>query len=466
MTNGVGWYSGNASFDSDPPSSVTLADDTLFSDFNDNSASSFNPIARSFYARIRGLTGGESVSWNAVWTPVVSDPSPATEYPLSPDQSAIRIFNVGHVSGVMILTATINGVEFSPSLRFTVSQTDDFYDAVVWDRIVVPPTPIPPPPAPPVPVGIQTLLERPDETGYAVSENQDSILNADLDGGPPRTRRDVIGGGRIVTVQWSGQAKRWQSIRNFFIQNVALNCPQFYLGLIIASSEYESYLCNLIPGSIKTSTPVGQYWVIQATLEVAPLSSELSGWPSDGNSLVLFDDNFTGIPGSIINRIPIVPTDSLWNSFGTGELDGAGFLTGDAYCNLVTPGAYPENSKLTLNLKLKCAVEDYLQPYSYFEFTDSFCLVHSSDGASLIIGSDGWISDSVDITGLKEVDLTIELQVTSYSITVNGSVRVSAGTYLTTPPNIAAKPVSNVTLAPWEPTNPLPSFDSITITAN
>lgn len=124
------------------------------------------------------------------------------------------------------------------------------------------------------------VLQSPDENGYAVSENQTALLEVVLDGGSPRTRLDELGGTRTVTVQWSGRPKRWKEINDFFKQNMSRNYEPFFIFLIIDTAEYAEYIVNLVPNSIKSSTPSGLTWVIEATLEVQPRSDEVSDWPT------------------------------------------------------------------------------------------------------------------------------------------------------------------------------------------
>lgn len=119
------------------------------------------------------------------------------------------------------------------------------------------------------------LLISPDETGYSVTENTNSLLSAALAGGRPRTRLDVLGATRLVSVQWSGGKTRWQTVRDFLKQNVANNCPLFELDLIIDTADYQEYECNVIPGSIKSNNRAGIGYSISATLQVRPLANIL-----------------------------------------------------------------------------------------------------------------------------------------------------------------------------------------------
>jgi len=176
---------------------------------------------------------------------------------------------------------------------------------------------------------IQKLLEKPDESGYAVTEYQNSLASANVDGGMPRTRLDEIGAGRFITVKWSGQPKRFQKVRDFFTQNLALNCPQFKLDLIVSDSGYDEYLCRILPNTIKTATPVGLYWVIQVTLEVAPrddeplLSSLLLG--------LRFDNNFLDEAGNFIFTDSGVTFETISPKFGIADavFDGTSIIYSD-----------------------------------------------------------------------------------------------------------------------------------------
>lgn len=133
---------------------------------------------------------------------------------------------------------------------------------------------------------MEKLAITPDENGYSVSEASGAILYADLDGGPGRSRLDEISGTRLVNVTWSGSKTRYLNVRTFLNNNVALNCPQFLMNLIIDDYNYKEYTCNIIQDSINTLTPSDQIWSISVQLEVIPRSDETVDWPdpiSDGN---------------------------------------------------------------------------------------------------------------------------------------------------------------------------------------
>lgn len=127
---------------------------------------------------------------------------------------------------------------------------------------------------------MEKLLLKPDETGYQLTENQNSLGVVELNGGADFTRLDVIDGSRFVTLQWSGQPKRFKTVRDFFNLNLALNCPQFLIDLLIGDDIYTEYICNLIPDSVKTLQPAGINWIISATFEVQSLETEVVTFPT------------------------------------------------------------------------------------------------------------------------------------------------------------------------------------------
>lgn len=112
------------------------------------------------------------------------------------------------------------------------------------------------------------LLEQPDENGYSLTENQNALLVAALDGGADRMRLDFVDGSRFVNLQWSGRPERFKRVRDFFNDNLGLNCEPFLIDLIIASADYQEYTCNIVPDSIRTLQPAGINWSISATFEV------------------------------------------------------------------------------------------------------------------------------------------------------------------------------------------------------
>lgn len=147
---------------------------------------------------------------------------------------------------------------------------------------------------------MEKLLEPPDEDGYSVRENSATLLYTDLDGGPGRTRLDVIGGARLVTLQWSGGKQRWKTVKDFFSSNVALNCPLFLMDLMIDDAVYQEYRCNIIPQSINSKGPIGLGYSISAQFEVLPIETlriVLPDEPDPGNepvynSLIVFKTSF------------------------------------------------------------------------------------------------------------------------------------------------------------------------------
>lgn len=129
-------------------------------------------------------------------------------------------------------------------------------------------------------LSLDKLMIPPDENGYSITENSGGLIEVVLDGGSPRTRLDELDGSRTITLQWSGRPQRWKTVNDFFRKNMGRNYEPFLLDLIIATAEYQEYTCNLIPDSIKTSTPEGIAWIIQAQLEVQSDDDELTDWPT------------------------------------------------------------------------------------------------------------------------------------------------------------------------------------------
>lgn len=296
------------------------------------------------------------------------------------------------------------------------------------------PTPVPPGPAPAIPVGIQTLAETPDETGYAVVENQDSLLNADLDGGPPRTRLDVIGGGRIITVQWSGQAKRWQKVRDFLNQNVALNCPKFNLDLIIETADYQTYQCNVVPGSIKSSTPVGRYWVVQATLDVSPLDYAAIDWPTGGGggggAITLFDDEFSGGGYSPITGHTPDSANGSW--IGSAALFSSQLLISSDFdsANIDVIGAsFPANKTITVELSFASEGGAHPRPGWNVYFNNNALTITSTDGINYSISDDNVSFAFSGSTVALIVALKLVFKPASYSIFINSVAVVNNAAY-------------------------------------
>lgn len=154
---------------------------------------------------------------------------------------------------------------------------------------------------------MEKLLEAPDESGYSVKENATAVSSQSLDGGMPRTRLDEIGGSRIISLQWSGSKKRYNTVRQFLNDNLGLGCPQFAMDLVIATGDYQEYVCNVLPDTINAAPSSNLAWMITAQFEVLPRDDEPIGIPA---SEALFSEEFIdGLTG--YSQISGSPTASI-----------------------------------------------------------------------------------------------------------------------------------------------------------
>ncbi len=178
---------------------------------------------------------------------------------------------------------------------------------------------------------MEKLDSKPDETGYSVSENASALAFVELEGGPGRYRLDELDGCRIVTLQWSGSKERFKYVRDFLTKNVALNCPQFLMDLIIHQSSYKEYVCNVIPDSIRQSTPKGISWTISASFEVLPRDDENNNWPNENPFLVSAFDFETGF-------VDLVNTSRNVQIQGTAFIDNSLSINGTKSASLFSDG--------------------------------------------------------------------------------------------------------------------------------
>lgn len=421
MSNRVGWYSdvGNGFPEQYPP--VYAYEGTGVDLFT------YNPLIRC-----ETLDTFSDLLWSIDWVPLTTDAAPP--YTLEDGDTAgvvwIRPTPFNFEQGTLTLHVSFGGVPLEGSpLTLTISSGGPgAYGAFAWSYTSSVVIPVGPGGAPPIPTGTQTLLEPPDENGYSVIESSTALLNAELDGGSPRTRLDEIGGSRLVNLQWSGQAKRFQTIRDFFRQNVALNCPQFALGLIIDTAEYRQFLCNLIPGSVKVSTPVGIYWVIQAQLEVQPDDNEIDFWPGGGgggngpNQVILLYDDFTGEDFSVIEgHVPNIGS-GVWT--GTGGFFTNKLLISSDFFNAnitLSSAVFPANKTVTIELDLSNEVD--LKPYPgwAFYFANNTIYINIDDEGLFRVNDANSTLDYFATLDVSDLIVKITLAPTVYTVLFNGA---------------------------------------------
>lgn len=113
------------------------------------------------------------------------------------------------------------------------------------------------------------LLLPPDRAGYNF-EDFSSVVSVRLDGGPSRTRADMLGGDPTVSVQWTLSRANFDVLLAFYQTNTVYGSAPFYLDLYLENSELAEYECHFVPGSFRLQSQRAHTFVVGATLEVKP----------------------------------------------------------------------------------------------------------------------------------------------------------------------------------------------------
>lgn len=133
---------------------------------------------------------------------------------------------------------------------------------------------------------IPKLDLRVDQGGYSVTFPT-ALAQAQLDGGAPRTRLDILNQWVTVGVQWTtgplGYKYLKQIQRYVEIGDGAGNGgggAQFTIDLIIDHDYIEEYTATFVPGSFVLTNQTGDLYIITAQLWVQPKVGVDATWPS------------------------------------------------------------------------------------------------------------------------------------------------------------------------------------------
>jgi hypothetical protein len=134
-------------------------------------------------------------------------------------------------------------------------------------------------------VTIPKLDLRVDQEGYSVTFPT-ALVQAQLDGGRPRTRLDILGQCYKVSVQWTRGPLGYKYLKQ--IQRyVELGTPSaggggayFTIDLIIEHEFIEEYTATFVPETFNLNNQSGDLYVVQADLWVLPKTGVDASWPS------------------------------------------------------------------------------------------------------------------------------------------------------------------------------------------
>lgn len=116
-------------------------------------------------------------------------------------------------------------------------------------------------------MALNTLILIPDKSSYSdVAATQ--TVGVKLDGGLSKYRRDQIGGGDLVNVQFTINRFDYEYLRAFFRTSVQQGSEAFLINLIIDDGGLELYESYFVPGSFRLASHRGATYQVSAQLEV------------------------------------------------------------------------------------------------------------------------------------------------------------------------------------------------------
>jgi hypothetical protein len=138
---------------------------------------------------------------------------------------------------------------------------------------------------------LNKLVLLPDQESYQI-QMPTGILEAQLDGGAPRTRADIIGNWITVNVQWTGDAQVLGYLQQAYRYCEANGGAHFLIDLILDNGLLSEREAMFGHGSFKLVSTRGDQYVVGATLRVAPDLVADATWPdpSDYQSAILADE--------------------------------------------------------------------------------------------------------------------------------------------------------------------------------
>jgi len=134
-------------------------------------------------------------------------------------------------------------------------------------------------------VTLHKLDLRVDQEGYSVSFPT-ALVEAQLDGGGPRSRLDIFGQWIKVSVQWTTgplgykYLKQVQSYVELGTSTEGGGGAHFTIDLIIDHDYIEEYEATFVPETFNLNNQSGDLYVVQADLWVKPKDGVDASWPS------------------------------------------------------------------------------------------------------------------------------------------------------------------------------------------
>jgi hypothetical protein len=118
------------------------------------------------------------------------------------------------------------------------------------------------------------FLIRPNKSGYSHQQASEA-LTADVEGGMPRVRRDVVGAVFLVNVSWVFDAEQYDYACAFKRTATDHQSLPFDIELILDSAAVAVYEAKFVPGSWQLTGQSGLAYMVSAQLWVtAPINPD------------------------------------------------------------------------------------------------------------------------------------------------------------------------------------------------
>jgi len=105
-------------------------------------------------------------------------------------------------------------------------------------------------------------------SGYAVTPGN-AIIQTQLDGGRPRTRKDVLNPSSRVSVSWIFSGDQYDYFMAFYRTVTEEGALPFTIDLVIDSHAKQTYTANFVQNSVRFTEQNGAVYSVSAELDVA-----------------------------------------------------------------------------------------------------------------------------------------------------------------------------------------------------
>lgn len=137
----------------------------------------------------------------------------------------------------------------------------------------------------------------PDQSNYTL-QMPTGVLSAQLDGGAPRTRADILGMYIPVTVQWSGDFTLYSYLQQAYRFCEVNGGAHFMIYLILDTGFVVQREAMWVHGSLKMISNQGDQYVVGANILVAPDLTLDSTWPADTHYQDVLTDELGDLLGT------------------------------------------------------------------------------------------------------------------------------------------------------------------------